>query len=129
MLDETVSPSSYEYGNSFEHLVIVEALRLNDATESNARLSYFRASDDTEIDLIVKKGKHFASIEIKSKENPDITEIRRHANLSKDLGKSVSSYILCNAKVSTIREGVKIMPWQDGLKEIFGVKGLANANE
>lgn len=129
MLDETVSPSSYDYGNSFEHLVIVEALRLNDATESNARLSYFRASDDSEIDLIVKKGKHIASIEIKSTQNPDITEIRRHANLSKDLGKFVSTYILCNAKVSTIREGVKIMPWQEGLKEIFGVKGLANPNE
>jgi predicted AAA+ superfamily ATPase len=121
MLDDRIGDSTYEYGNSFEHLVIVEAKRLNDMLETHARLFYFQSADGAEIDLIVRKGKRLSAIEIKSTDKPDISEIRKHANLSSVLGKNTTPYILCTTKVAALIEGVWVMPWEQGLREIFGL--------
>jgi predicted AAA+ superfamily ATPase len=119
MLDEKISASTYEFGNLFEHLVIVEASKLNDQTEAGAKLMYFRSADDSEIDLVVKRGKSLYAIEIKSSENPDITDIRKLSRLQKSLPKGTQAFVFCNTVKPYVSEGVRIVHWMAGLQEIF----------
>jgi uncharacterized protein len=126
LLDVEMLPGTYEFGNIFEQLVIAEAKKLNDATESHASLMYFRSADDAEIDLIVKKGrKHFA-IEIKSSDQPDEVEIKRFARLCKSLPKGTSCWVLCNTKQPYFVDEVLVANWKIGLKNIFGLAPLDN---
>jgi uncharacterized protein len=70
-LDFTVSQEMYEgsfaFGNAFEHLMILEFIRLNDYRRRDFRFSYLRTPGGLEIDLIADRpGLPVALIEIKS---------------------------------------------------------------
>ena len=119
-LDVMLKPGSYEFGRFFEHLVILEALKANAAYDKPFIFSYLPASNSgqTEIDLIGRKGKQVLAIEIKSSNDPDITDIRRLARTSKKIT-SHPPYIFCRTAQPTQREGVRILPWQQGIAEIF----------
>ena len=119
MLDEKISASTYEFGNLFEHLVIGEASKLNDQSEAGAKLMYFRSADGSEIDLVVKRGKSLYAIEIKSAENPDITDIRKLSRLQQSLPKGTQAFVFCNTVKPYVSEGVRIVHWMAGLQEIF----------
>lgn len=122
LLDEEMPHGTYEFGSVFEQLVITEAKKLNDATESHASLMYFRSADDAEIDLIIKKGRKHYAIEIKSTDQPDQVEVNRFARLCQSLPKGTSSFVLCNSKESYLVDNVLVANWKDGLKAIFGLK-------
>ena len=117
----TLQPSTYEFGRSFEHLVILEMIKTNAALGKHLTFSYLPANNggQTEIDLIATKGKQVLAIEIKSTTDPDITDIRRLARTSKKLT-SHPPYIFCRTSQPTVREGVHIVPWQEGIAELVG---------
>ncbi len=119
MLDEKIAAKTYEFGNLFEHLVIVEAVKMNDQTEAGAKLMYFRSADDAEIDLIIRRGKSIFAIEIKSTDNPDIVDIRKLSHLKKSLPKGTQAFVFCNTTRPYITEGVRVVNWMAGLQEIF----------
>lgn len=121
LLDEAITPTTYEHGNVFEHLVILEAIKLNDVTESNAKLMYFRSADHAEVDLIIKKGRKIFAIEIKASYEPDITEIKKLSRTCENFPAGTEKVILCNTKRSFEDDGVKVVHWMSGLKEIFGL--------
>ena len=121
VLDEVMPQGTYEFGNVFEQLVITEAKKLNDATETNASLTYFRSADDAEIDLIIKKGRKHYAIEVQSTNHPDEVEVKRFARLCQSLPKGTSSFVLCNTKESYLVDNVLVTDWKAGLKSIFGV--------
>ena len=119
-LDVMLKPSNYEFGRFFEHLVILEALKTNASRGKHLTFSYLPASNSgqTEIDLVVTKGKQVLAIEIKSTSDPDITDIRRLARTSKKLT-PLPPYIFCCTPQPTVRAGVHILPWQQGIAELF----------
>ncbi len=119
MLDEKITAKTYEFGNLFEHLVIVEAVKMNDQTEAGAKLMYFKSADDAEIDLIIKRGKSVYAIEIKSAENPDIVDIHKLSHLQKSLPKGTQVFVFCNTTRPYITDGVRVVNWMAGLQEIF----------
>ncbi len=66
-LNLRLDPQTFEYGNAFEHFVILEVMRLNSYSEADFKLSYLRTKDDAEIDLIIERpGSPDLLIEIKS---------------------------------------------------------------
>jgi predicted AAA+ superfamily ATPase len=70
-LDFTITQEMYEgsfpFGNAFEHLVILEFVRLNDYLRRDFRFSYLRTPAGQEIDLIIDRpGAPTALVEIKS---------------------------------------------------------------
>lgn len=109
---------SYEFGRLFEQLVILEIVKTNAASESDYQLSYLRTADGGEIDLIATRGKATLAIEIKSTHDPDITAVRRLARLSRGIS-ACQPYIFCCTSIATEIEGVKILPWQQGVAELF----------
>jgi predicted AAA+ superfamily ATPase len=48
-----IQPKTYEYGDSFEHFVLLEIQRLSEYRECDLKLSYYRTSNQAEVDIIV----------------------------------------------------------------------------
>ncbi len=78
-LNLPLDPSTFEYGNTFEHLLILEYHRLNSYLERDFKFSYLRTKDDAEIDLVIERpGQADLLVEIKSYleiEDSDITKL------------------------------------------------------
>lgn len=121
VLDTKPAAGNYIYGKLFEHFVILEIIKANANYSKDYVFSYYKevGNKDAEIDLIATKSKHNLAIEIKSSSDPDIVRIRQLARLSKKLD-ACTPYILCRTDQPQVREGVTILPWQDGIKQLFG---------
>lgn len=76
-LDQKPVARTSVYGELFEHLVILEILKLNAYFEKRFRISYFATKHGTEVDLVLSKGaRKNILIEIKSTDRVDETEVR-----------------------------------------------------
>lgn len=118
-LDTHLVPGTYEFGHFFEHFVVLEIIKINAAHEKGYAFSYFKTERRAEIDIIATKGKQTLAIEIKSAVDPDITAIRRLARLSKSI-KNCQPFIFCRTDQPSLIEGVRVLPWQQGVAELFG---------
>ena len=88
LIDVKIQPATYSFGQSFEHLVIAEAYRLNEYLEANYKMSYFHSKDGLEIDLILQKGQEKILIEIKSKKKTFSEDLKNLKLVKKDIPKS-----------------------------------------
>lgn len=58
---------NHQYGNAFEHFIIIESLRLGGYFQPEYRFSHIRTSSGVEVDLVIERpGKTTLFIEIKS---------------------------------------------------------------
>ena len=119
-LDTKPAAGNYVYGKLFEHFVILEIIKANANHDNDYVFSYYKeVGNNAEIDLIASKGKRHLAIEIKSNPDPDVVSIRQLARLSKKIA-DCTPYILCRATQPRVSEGVNILPWQVGVKQLFG---------
>ena len=119
-LDVKLKPHTYAYGKAFEHLVVLETVRLNDYLEKNFKLSYLRTKNGLEIDLILEKGPKTFLIEIKSSDKIISDDLNSLKILAKDFPEA-KKYVLCLEKKARLIDGIKILHWQTGLCEIFNI--------
>ena len=118
LLDVQVQPSTYSFGSCFEHFIIAEIYRLNEYFESHYKLSYFQSKDGLEIDLILQKGYEKIFIEIKSKKRVLSNDLKNLKLIKKDIPKA--KYFLFSLDKTMRKEnGIFIVHWQEGLKQIF----------
>jgi uncharacterized protein len=121
-LDRTLTidlkPGTYAYGKAFEHLVIAEAVRLNEYKQKDFRYSYLRTKDDAEIDLIVDRpGAPTALVEIKSKQRIDERDTRSLERFAADMPRSEAFILSTDPGAKRIGK-VQAFPWQQGLAEL-----------
>jgi len=121
-LEVPLRAGTYEYGEAFEHFVILEIKRLLDYRHPDWRLSYLRTKDDAEIDLIIERpGLPRVAIEIKS--TTRIQELdaktRAFSNLVKDL-KNTEGFVLSQDPIEQKIENIRCLPWERGLAELLG---------
>ena len=115
-----LQPGSYGYGKAFEHFLITECVRLNDIFEKDYRFSYLRTKDDAEIDLIIERpDKMTLLIEIKSSKSADERDTKTLATFQKDWKGPVQSYCFSQDPTPKVINGVRCLPWQKGIQEIF----------
>jgi predicted AAA+ superfamily ATPase len=110
-------PGTSYYGEVFEHFVVLEFYRLNVYHDADFRLSFFATKEGAEVDLVLSRGKEVFFIEIKSSEQIDLTEVRKLRAIGRDV--ATQCYYLSKCKVAQEVEGVRCLPWQQGLKELF----------
>lgn len=111
-------PQTSAFGEVFEHLVIIEAMRLISYFCPEYKASYIRTKDDAEIDLVIERpNKPLLCIEIKSNSNVLEADLSKFVKITKDL--NCEAICLSNDKVAKIYGNIKVMPWQQGLKELL----------
>ncbi|MEY4629968.1 MAG: hypothetical protein RIQ81_88 [Pseudomonadota bacterium] len=117
-LRQELVPSTAIFGAAFEHLVISEAVRLNDYNQKDFKFSYFLSKDGGEIDLVIDRpGQPTALVEIKSSQRTDEFKTRYLRSLAPSLDKS-ESFCLSLDPHERIQDGVNYLPWQKGLVEL-----------
>lgn len=114
-----IKKGTYAYGDAFEHLVILECIKLASYFKSEYKFSYLKTKDDAEIDLVVERpGKKILFIEIKSSDNVSKESLSSFNSLVKDFGKC-EAVCFSEDKYEKTIEGIKIIPWKEGLKKYF----------
>ena len=116
-----LQPKTFEFGNVFEHFMIIEIMRLAAYKEKDYRFSFYHSSTHAEVDLIVEtpQGETYA-IEIKSSENPDSSALKGLYSFQ-EICPSAKLYCVCLASRKRQIKNITIYPWRD----IFEVVGLA----
>jgi uncharacterized protein len=118
-INQKLLPQTFSYGKLFEQLVINEFIRLNSYYEKNWKFSYIRTGSGVEIDLVIEKNKSdIVLVEIKSSANIHEEHLSSLVGLGSEF-KSATRYLLCQERYSRVVKNIKIMNWQDGIKEIF----------
>ena len=118
-LHQTPRPGTYEWGRSFEELVVLEAIRLNSYLRCGFRFSYLRTQSQMEVDLIAeRRGSATWVVEIKSGTDPDPTDLRKLRVLAADIPDARPA-IFCAAEHPKIVDDVEVLPWRTGLERMF----------
>jgi uncharacterized protein len=115
---QPLTPSTYGYGNAFEHFVILEIYRLASYLRKNWRFSYLRTSGETEVDLIIERpGMPTALVEIKSSKQVGSETINVLAKLKQEIQNS-EAVVLSQEAEPRISSGVEVLPWMKGLETL-----------
>lgn len=118
-LSVPLMPSTSAYGEAFEHLVILEAIKLASYFKTEYQFSYVQTSSGAEIDLLVERpGQKTLMIEIKSAQQVHAQSLRTLMEFANDFG-DCEAICLANEPYPRRIEQVRVMPWQQGLKEYF----------
>ncbi|MBX9585994.1 MAG: AAA family ATPase [Gammaproteobacteria bacterium] len=115
-----IIPQTNAYGNAFEHFIILECIKLSDYHRKDFRFSYLRTPSDVEVDLIVERpGKALLCIEIKSSTNVFPEDISSFKQITLEIP-NCEAVVLSQDKYAKKFDHVLVLPWQQGIKELFG---------
>ena len=112
-------PQTYDFGETFEHFLILEIIKLIEYSRKSWKYFYLMTKDGGEIDLILDRpGNTTLCIEIKSSERVTESDLRNLIRLGSDIPKS-TLYCLSRDPGKKQIQNVLCMEWQEGLSEIF----------
>jgi uncharacterized protein len=120
--------SSKRCGKLFEHLVILELIRLNDYLNQRYKFGHYRESEKLEVDIIMYRGLHDPpiAIEIKVDESPDLSDLK---GLLRFKEHHPNAQLFCFT--AGLREyelnGITIYPWQTGINQVLS-KNISELN-
>lgn len=101
-----------DFGDAFEHWVLLETRRLLDYRERETRMSFFRTSDGAEVDFLLEFPNEIWAVEIKSSSSPGRADLRGLRSFLKD---HEVRHALCVCRTPRpYREGkIDFIPWRD----------------
>jgi len=111
---------SFRYGMLFETFIVQEICRLNDYQETGFKIYYWQSNSGLEVDVILSRGPSDRpmAVEIKSGTAPAPKDLRGlHAFKSEN--KHARLFCLCQTPRPYDLNGVKILPWAEGLATLF----------
>lgn len=110
-------PGTSIYGNAFEHWCLLEIQKRISYHHREARLSFFRTADGTEVDLILEIKKQVWAIEIKSSNNIHSSALKGLQSFARDHD---YDRLICLSTTPRAYQagGVEILPWQDFMGEL-----------
>lgn len=112
--------STYEFGDLFEHFVVLEISRWVSYSGNQFSINYLRTHEGAEIDLIVQRpGKPLLLIEIKSTDSVQPKQLKQIMALGKDFPGSPECLCLSNDARTQKIDTVLCLHWQEGLKRYF----------
>lgn len=114
-----LSESTSQFGEIFEHFIILQAIQLSKYFHRMYRFSYLKTKDDAEVDLIVERpGLPLLFIEIKSSVNVQSEHLTTLKRLANDFGKC-EAICLSRDNYAKHVDGISVYPWVDGLRRYF----------
>jgi predicted AAA+ superfamily ATPase len=113
-------PSTNSWGDAFEHFIILEMNRLIGYSGNQFRLHFIRTYEDQEIDVVVMRpGKPLLLIEIKSTDNLRKDHLKHLIALRSEFSEPTEEICLSCDSTAQVIEGVRCVPWQQGLRDFF----------
>lgn len=98
-------------GFFFENYVIMELVKNYSYSKSKANLTYFRDSNQKEIDIFIEENNCIHPIEIKKSANPNSKEVKKYNLLDKaSLNRSFGGIVCCAEEVIPIDEKNSYIP-------------------
>lgn len=124
VLRESYSPGEkFYYGGVFEHFIVAEIHRLASYLSPDTKLSFLKTKDDVEVDLVLERpGQRLCLIEIKSAGAVQPASLTNLARFADELG--AEAYCLSQVSAPQILGNVKVMPWRQGLAQLFAHAGM-----
>lgn len=111
-------PSQDRIGALFEHLVFNQIMDSAQSKDKDIRISSYRTEHGAEVDFILEMGGRVFAIEVKSSPHVSRVDLRGFKSFSDYAGKKHPSFILYPGATKKVIDGVKILPWQEFLKEL-----------
>lgn len=109
---------TFEYGDLFEQFLILEMHRLNSYFSLDYQFSYLQTNNNLEIDIIIERpGMPTAFVEIKSTEKIKDQDLISLRALKRDYPKN-NYFCLSNDPNNRVHDGIEILNWEMGLKEL-----------
>jgi len=113
-----LQPKTYEYGRAFEHFMILEIMRLASYRELDYRFSFYRTSNQAEVDLIIETPrKEIFAIEIKTSDQPETEALGGLLSFQETCPKAIL-FCVCLAAHRRKVKNITILPWQEVFQEI-----------
>ena len=120
-LDIKLRAGTNFFGDLFEHFIIIEAFRLNAYQRPGYRFAYLESQGGREVDLVLEKTRRPpVFVEIKSTDFIHTEDLRTLRTLVRERVGS-RAYCLSRDPNRRTEDGVEIVPWEDGLREIFSL--------
>ena len=119
VLDIPLSPGTYDFGEAFEHFILLEIIKLAEYGRKNWKFFYLLTKDGAEIDLIVERpGRTTLCIEIKSSDRITKEAVRNLTRLGADIP---NSELFCFSRDPQKKkiQNVLCVEWREGLKALF----------
>ncbi len=108
-----------EFGDAFEHFIVLEIYRLNLYYKKEFELSYLRTKDGVEIDLVIDRpGQPLVLLEIKSKNKVDERDTRHLESIGASI-KDVELILISNDPHPQKIKNTNAFPWKEGLAKLF----------
>jgi predicted AAA+ superfamily ATPase len=118
-LNLPITPQTSYYGDVFEQFIIVEIFKLCQYFKSEYKLSYLQTKDGFEIDLVVERpGIPLLMLEIKSTKQIEERMLGNLRKIKKDFPEA-EAVCLSQDKYAKDYDGIKALPWQEGIKQYF----------
>ena len=112
-------PQTYDYGEAFEHFIILEIIKLAEYKRKSWKFFYLRTKDGAEIDLIIERpGQTDLCVEIKSSDRITEGDVRHLIGLGCDIPNS-ELYCLSRDPREKRIQGALCIEWREGLEKIF----------
>lgn len=112
----TISPSSADFGEFFEHFLVLEVRAWIDYRSPRTTLHYWRSTSDYEVDLVVGGS---VAIEVKATERPQDQHLRSLRAIREEKG-IVRAILVCRESRPRLVGGIEIMPWTHFLGILWG---------
>lgn len=105
-------------GKLFENFIFTQISHSISAVCPDARLSTFRTSAGSEVDLILEKDNDVWAIEVKSAKVIHDSFLNGLKSFKDFYGKKVKALMIYTGQERRMIAGIPVLPWQDALKEL-----------
>ncbi len=105
-------------GPLFEHLVMTQVIHGSHHLDADFRISTYRTEHGAEVDLIVENKDGLFAIELKASKNIASHDLRGLKYFSEVYRKKHRSLLFYLGEERRKLDGVDILPWQQGLREL-----------
>ena len=118
-LNVPLLPQTYEYGESFEHFIILEFIKLVEYHRKDWQLSYLLTKDGVEIDLIIDRpNQKTLCIEIKSSAFITKADVQHLNRIGQDFPNS-KLYCFSRDPQRKKIQNTYCIEWREGLNKLF----------
>jgi predicted AAA+ superfamily ATPase len=115
-----ISPTSADFGEFFEHFIVLEVRAWVDYRSPRTSLHYWRSTSGYEVDLVLAGS---VAIEVKATERPQEQDLRSLRAISEEKGIR-RAILVCRESRPRMADGIEVMPWTAFLDMVWADKLL-----